>query len=382
MKRLWWIPASILLLTACVPTETNETEVVGTEEVETAIIPSMQLDDQFYRTLLPYKQSTTRGKVVSRLNSRYDIEEAEKGLLRLSQNQFSPEEYYFQEGQKITDEEVSAWLRRFDQEENPTGLNAEDKRAVLSEEEQKGDENRDNPPPEILAHIIEQNYLVKTNEDTIRLGGVSVGLALNSIYYSENDDGVSYEESISQEQLESEGKRMANEIVNRLRQKDGMKDIPITVGLFKQKSQSTITAGTYFTYGVAPGGETAVSKWNPVNEEFVIFPSSNPEEKYREVDTAFKNFKQDVEEYFSNFTSVIGTGFYQGDTIRKLQIEIPIQFYGSSEVIGFTQYLTGLVMKHFPENIQIEVDLNSVNGAEALILRKTNETEPIVHIYE
>ena len=119
MKRFWWIPASILLLTACVPTQTNETEVVGTEEVETAIIPSMQLDDQFYRTLLPYKQSATRGKIVNRLNSRYDIEEAEKGLLRLSQNQFSPDDYYFQEGQKITDEEVSAWLRRYHPEDNP-----------------------------------------------------------------------------------------------------------------------------------------------------------------------------------------------------------------------------------------------------------------------
>ncbi|WP_033543031.1 CamS family sex pheromone protein [Planococcus sp. CAU13] len=369
MKRFWWIPACILLLSACVPSQTNETEVIGTEEVETAIIPSMQLDDQFYRTLLPYKQSATRGKIVNRMNSRYDIEEAEKGLLRLSQNQFSPDDYYFQEGQKITDEEVTAWLGRYHPEDNPTGLNAAE-----------GGEGA-NAPPQILAHIIEQNYLVKTNEDTIRLGGVSVGLALNSIYYSENE-GVSREEAISQEQLDTEGKRMANEIVNRLRQKEGMADIPITVGLFRQKSRNTITAGTYFTYGAAPGGQNAVANWNPISEEYVIFPSSNPEEKYREVDTAFKNFKQDVEEYFSNFTSVIGTGFYQGDDIRKLQVEIPIQFYGSAEVIGFTQYLTGLVMKHFPENIQVEVDINSINGAEALILRKTNETEPVVHIYE
>lgn len=382
MKRFWWIPASFLLLTACVPSETNETEVVGTEEVETAIIPSMQLDDQFYRTLLPYKQSATRGKIVNRLNSRYDIEEAEKGLLRLSQNQFSPEDYYFQEGQKITDEEITAWLGRYNAEENPTGLNPENPNAKASEEGEAAAENGGNPPPEILAHVIEQNYLVKTNEDTIRLGGVSIGLALNSIYYNNDDPGASYEETISQEQLESEGKRMADEIVNRLRQKEGMADIPIAVGLFKQKSPSTITPGTYFTYGIAPGGDNAVANWNPINEEYVVFPMSGPEEKYREVDTAFQNFKQDVEEYFSNFTSVIGTGFYQGDSIRKLQIEIPIQFYGSSEVIGFTQYLTGLVMKHFPENIQVEVNLNSVNGAEALILRKTNETEPIVHIYE
>lgn len=379
MKHIWWIPVSVLLLAGCVPSSSNDTEVIGTEEVETAIIPSMQLNEAYYRTLLPYKQSATRGKIVNRMNSRYDIEEAEQGLLRLSQNQFSPEDYFFQEGQIITDEEITAWLRRYHPEDNPTGLNAEDTRAASEDE---GDDSGESPPPEILAHVIEQNYLVKTNEDTIRLGGISIGLALNSIYYSQNGDGTTSEEAISNEQLESEGRRMADEIVNRIRQKERMADIPITVGLFKQKSRSTITAGTYFTYGVAPGGQNAVGNWNPISEEFVIFPSSNPEEKYREVDTSFKNFKQDVEEYFSNFTSVIGTGFYQGDDIRKLNIEIPIQFYGTAEVIGFTQYLTGLVMKHFPENIQVEVDLHSVNGAEALILRKTNETEPVVHIYE
>lgn len=240
MKRIWWIPISMLLLAGCVPSDTNETEVLNSEEeeVETAIIPSMQLDDQYYRTLLPYKQSATRGKIVNRMNSRYDIEEAEKGLLRLSQNQFSPEDYYFQEGQKITDEEVTAWLKRKGEKEghDPMGLNAEDKTKPLSKEEKEGNASPERPEPAILAHIIEQNYLVKTKEDTIRLGGVSIGLALNSVYYN-SIDGVSYEESISHDKLEKEGKRMADEIVSRLRQKEGMADIPITVGLFEQKSR-------------------------------------------------------------------------------------------------------------------------------------------------
>ncbi|WP_236610105.1 CamS family sex pheromone protein [Planococcus halocryophilus] len=138
MKRIWWIPISLLLLSGCVPSKTDEkTEVINEkEEVETAIIPSMQLDDQFYRTLLPYKASATRGKIVNRLNSRYDIAETENGLLRLSQKQFSPDDYYFQEGQKITDEDVTSWLRR-SSEDNPAGLNLADKRTA----EQKKQEN-------------------------------------------------------------------------------------------------------------------------------------------------------------------------------------------------------------------------------------------------
>lgn len=376
MKRIWWIPISLLLLTGCVPSGTDEeTEVINEkEEVETAIIPSMQLDDQFYRTLLPYKESATRGKIVNRLNSRYDITETENGLLRLSQKQFSPDDYYFQEGQKITDEDVTSWLQRASKD-NPTGLNPADSRSA---EQKKAGER---PPAEILAHVIEQNYLVKTDEETIRLGGISIGLALNSVYYS-SEDGISYEQEIPQAQIEKEGQRMANEIVKRLRGKEGLADVPIVVGLFKQNSANAMVPGTYFSYGAAPGGDEAVANWTAVNEAYVLFPTSGADERYRDIDTAFRNFKQDVEVYFSNFTSVIGTGFYQENQLKELKIEIPIQFYGAAEVIGFTQYVTGLVMEHFPENVLVEVSLTSTNGPEALVLRKAGETEPFVHIYE
>ncbi|MFC4711245.1 CamS family sex pheromone protein [Planococcus dechangensis] len=375
MKRIWWIPIGVLLLTGCVPSGNDEAEVVGTEEeVETAIIPSMQLDEQYYRTLLPYKQSATRGKIVSRLNSRYDIKEAEHGLLRLSQQQFSPDDYYFQEGQMITDEEATSWLQRTSAD-NPNGLNPEDGRSSAQQEE------GERPDPELLAHILEQNYLVKTEEDKIRLGGVSIGLAMNTVYYS-SIDGIPYEESISKEEIEREGKRMADEIVSRLREKEEMANVPILVSLFAQNNRNAMTPGTYFAYGAAPRGESEIANWNAINEAFVVFPTSGTNEQYRDIDTAFRNFKQDVELYFSNFTSVIGKGFYQDNQLHELKIEIPIQFYGSSEVIGFTQYVTGLLMDHFPDNIELEVNVTSTNGAEALILRKAGEAEPIVHIYE
>lgn len=375
MKRIWWIPLGVLLLAGCVPSGNDEAEVINTEEeAETAIIPSMQLDDRYYRTLLPYKQSATRGKIVSRLNSRYDIKEAEHGLLRLSQQQFSPDDYYFQEGQKITDEEATSWLQRSSQD-NPNGLNPADGRSQAEKDE------GERPDPELLAHILEQNYLVRTEEDKIRLGGVSIGLAMNTVYYS-STDGIPYEESISQAEIEKEGKLMADEIVKRLREKEDMADVPILVALFAQNSRNAMTPGTYFSYGAAPRGETAVANWNEVDEDYVVFPTSGTNEQYRDIDTAFRNFKQDVEVYYSNFTSVIGNGFYQNGQLQELEIDIPIQFYGSAEVIGFTQYVTGLILDHFPDNVQIEVNITSTNGAEALILRKAGEAEPVVHIYE
>ena len=103
---------------------------------------------------------------------------------------------------------------------------------------------------------------------------------------------------------------------------------------------------------------------------------------HRDDVTAFLNFKQDVEEYFPNYNGVIGRAFYIGDQLQDLNITIPIQFYGKTEGIGFTQYVTGLVMEHFPKYLSVSVSVTSVDGPEALIVRKANETEPFVHIYQ
>lgn len=379
IKRISWIPAmiSLSLLGGCVPTITNDTEVTQDTEksdVATNIIPSLQLSEQYYRTLLPYEESASRGLIVSNVKSKFDMKEVETGLIRLSQRSFSPDKYFFQEGQKLKTDDLILWLARSNQDE--LGLNPATTKDMTPEQ-------RATEAPIYLAHIVEQNYLVKTDNDKVRLGGISIGLALNSIYYYQKEDfGATYEQSIPQDQIEKNGKKMANEIVKRMRSMEGLEKVPITVGLFKQESRNSIVPGTYFAYGTASEGKGNIAEWSSINEEYVLFPQPIAEEKYRDIGNSFAKFKQDIDEYFSNFTSVVGTGFYQDEQIRKMTIDIPVQFYGEAELIGFTQYMTGLVMQHFPNGLQVEVNVTSINGPEAIVIKKADDKEPYVHIYD
>ncbi|WP_017381721.1 CamS family sex pheromone protein [Paenisporosarcina sp. TG-14] len=380
MKRFSWIPAmiSIALLSGCMPNADKDTEVITeTEKTKeaSAIIPSVQISEQYYRTLLPYEQSASRGLVVSKIFTKYDLKEVENGLLRLSQRTFSPDDYFFQEGQTLDSNRLNQWLARSSQTES--GLNPpRPKEGNMTAELAK-------TAPVYLAHIVEQNYLVKTKDNKIQLAGISIGLAMNSNYYYQKEDfGATYEESIPQAKIKENGRKMANEIVKRMRAMEGLENIPITVGIFKQESRNSIVPGSYFEYGVAAKGKAALDGWTSLNEEYVLFPQPITEEKYRDVGQSFNNFKQDIEKYFSNYTSVVGTGFYQDDSIKKMTIEIPIQFYGAAELVGFTQYMTGLVMDHFPASMHVEVNVTSINGAEALVIKKADETEPYVHIYD
>lgn len=379
MNRLRWIPTMVVtaMLAGCsLPSLTNDSTVVQSnskDKQETTIIPSMQIDNQYYRTLLPYKESASRGLIVSNINTKYDIKEAESGLQRLSQQAFDPDKYYFQEGQYLDAKTVTSWLSR--SSDNPAGLNPKTTKSMSATE-------RATKAPIYLAHIVEQNYLEKDGKSNVKLAGVSIGLALNSVYYYQKQAyGATYEQDIPQPILDAEGKKIATQVVKRLRQVKGLSQVPITIGLFKQQSRSAIVPGTYFAYTNVDQGSSQISDWKDINEQYVLFPTSDTTNKYRDINQNFNYFKQDIDKYFSNYTNIVGTGFYQNNKIQKLEIQIPIKFYGSSEIIGFTQYMSGEVMDQFPKGLQVEVNVTSVNGPEALVVKEANADQPYIHIY-
>lgn len=391
MKQYRWIPAMIaaLMLSACTPSITPETELTqeseSAQEVETTIIPNMQLSDKFYKTLIPYKESASRGLVVSNIFTKYDMKEVETGLMRISQNHFDTEKYFFQEGQYLSEDMLKYWLARPNQTKDKgpeyQGLNPS------SVDEATGAEMdptvRATEAPVYLAHIVEQNYLTKTDDNKVKLAGVSIGLALNSVYYYQKEQyGEFFEQKIPEAELIEEGKKIAQEVVNRLRARSELAEVPIVVALFKQEERNAIIPGSYMAYNFAEENKTALGEWEMINEKYITFPMNSPDDIYRDLNRDFMNFKQDVDKYFANFTSVFATGFYQNNKIQKLDIEIPIQFYGTAEITGFTQYLTGLMLNHLPLDLHITVSITSVNGPEVLIIKEPNENEPFVHIYE
>lgn len=74
---------------------------------------------------------------------------------------------------------------------------------------------------------------------------------------------------------------------------------------------------------------------------------------------------------------------YKDDQMQEMKINIPMQFYGKSEVIAFTQFLTGEVMDYYGKSeLNVEINITSSDGQEALILKKPGAKEPTVHIYD
>ena len=377
----------VLSLTGCAPNFQKQEEVVQEQKKseEKAIIPKYKISDDYYRTILPFKASEARGLVVNNINSRYDLVEFETGLMRVAQNTFDPEKYLFQEGQYVKKKTIALWLnRQFTPEQlKEQELEESDNIGLNPLDPGKGDiaeRNKENPI--YLAHILEHDYLIKGKDEKVSLGGIVIGLALNSVhYYQKVQYGATFETKIPHDELEREGKKIADEVLMRLRKINGLKEVPITIALFEQQAKTSVVPGNFFAFAYAGKGSSELGDWKGIDEEYLLFPSSEATEQHRDDATSFSNFKQDIEEYFPNFNGVIGRAFYAGDHLQKLSIDIPIQFYGKTEGIGFTQFVTGKVMEHFPDYISVEVNISSVSGTEALIVKEVDQKEPFVHIY-
>ncbi|WP_223702104.1 CamS family sex pheromone protein [Sutcliffiella deserti] len=382
-----------LFATGCIPGFEKEEEVIqdpGEQEtMEKAIVPRFKISDDYYQTILPFKAGQTRGQVVARLNSRVDVEELETGLMRLAQDPFPSDNYLYQEGQYIDRDTVRSWLGR---ELTPAQL------------ERELEENEDfqnvglNPPlvqggsteetnensPIYLAHILEQNYLVRNDDGTVELGGISIGIALNSVHYynlDAEDGGYPREYEIDDAELDTAGREIAEKVVQRVREMTGLSDIPITVGLFKQSAATSIIPGNFIATATVPAGQNSINNWDDLKEEYHLFPSTAATEAYRDDAVRFDNFKLDIDDYFPNHTGIIGKGFYIDEDLQQLNIEVNMDFYGKAELIGFTQYVTGLVVEHFPNYINLQLSISSISGEEALIVRDAGAEEPFVHIY-
>lgn len=372
----------LLLLSACSPQfKEDEDQVIdhSLEEgaPETAIIPHHSLEEDNYRVVIDSNLSKARGVITNQIGNRLDIDELEEGLQRHSKSAFDPSTHYFQEGQYIEKDVLYDWLERKDStEEDSQGLNPEIGEGSKEEQEKEN--------PKYLSHILEQNYLTKKGEEAVELAGVSLGIAMKSVYRFQTEIGGPYHyEEISQEEMMKEAESIVAEVIQRVRQIEGLENVPLLIAVYREAPQNSLVPGNFVAKTLVPGDKASVDEWQTIDEEYVLFPSGYAEKTYPDISANIVDFESDISNYFPNYVSVIGKGFYQNGELQKLTLEIPVAFYGKAELVGFTQYAYGLILSGFQNHYDMEVKITSGSGTkqEALIFREAGEDEGFVHIY-
>lgn len=315
-----------------------------------------------------YQTSPISGLTATDNDNSVDTRQLEKGLVDISKEQFSPSSYTFQEGQYLDASTVTDWLAR-KSKSNPTGLNP----ASGSKKDYQ---------PYYLEEVLEQDYLTGSGSK-YSLGGMSLGLAMNSVdYYQKVKDGAQYEKDISRSEQKAQGKAMAQIILKRLRKRKALKNIPITIALFSKTSKDSLVGGSYFAYGTASANSSKITKWKSISEKTQVLPTVGSAKAVNSNDaSSFNSFKTSIQNYFPTISGASATLRYRDGKLIQENISITTQFYGYEQVASFTQLVLSQAKKYLPNDVPLEIKIGSVNDVQALIAKETADSNYQVHIY-
>ncbi|MGA4515217.1 CamS family sex pheromone protein [Staphylococcus caledonicus] len=399
MKRtLLLVIMSLVLLAACGNGNNKNDQSVNKQEDTSSnsnnvktIATDKKVQGDNYRTILPFKESKARGVLQDNMANSYNGDDFESGLLNLSKDVFPTDDFLYQDGQYLDIDTLNNYL-------NPKYSKKEiDKMSDSEKKSKKASENlglnpshngEDDPEkiadesPAYLSNILEQDFYDNSDTKGSNIKGMTIGLAMNSVYYYQKEkDGETYSKKLDDDEIEKQGKAMASEILTRLRANDDLKDIPIHFAIYKQSDQNSITPGEFIANTTVDEDQTKINKWNKINEVSALLPSETAEKYNETLNNNFKQFNNNLQSYFTNFTQAVGKVKFEDKKPRQLTIDLPIDYYGQAETIGITQYVTEQAEKYFDDIDSYEIRIKDGNTSRALISKTKDDKEPQVHIY-
>jgi len=334
-------------------------------------------DSEFYQGVIKngrYTTSKSRGVVVAQNDNVMNLKSFETGLLDVSKKQFSPSKYVYQEGQYLSTSTVQNWLGR-KSKDNAEGLNPVN----------NGKKDADTRNPIYLQQLEEQDYMIQSGSK-LSLGGVTVGLGMNSVdYYTKVQYGATYETNISDTVLTAQGKKMANTVLQRLRQKSALKSVPIVLALYKQSSNDSLVGGNMIAYAVSKNGSTTITDWKPLNWKNYVFPATSESKNSganSNDESDFSSFKSHVQNFFPNLSGVTANAHYKDKSLSKLSVNITTKFYSETEIISFTQYLATAAKRYLPSGVPVEITVKSANGdVQSFLARTAKGSSYYTHVF-
>lgn len=390
--------SAILVLTACGNNDEKSKEQSNEKEQQKGsgsvkeIATDKNVQGDNYRTILPFKESQARGLLQDNMANSYNGEDFENGLLDLSKSVFPTDDYLYQDGQYLDKDMINAFLNPKYTKDEVNKMDESDRKEKKANENlglnpsHKGETDPEKiaeQSPAYLSNILEQDFYASGDTKGKKIKGMTIGLAMNSTYYYQKEkDGETYSKDLDDKEIEKQGKQMAEELLSRIRENKDLKEIPIHFAIYKQSGENSIVPGEFIAGTTVEDGKTRINDWKDINQKTALLPSEEAGELDENLNSDFKQFNDNLQTYFNNFTQAVGTVKFDNKKAKQLSVDLPIDYYGKAETIGITQYVTEQADKYFDGIDEYEIHIKDGNNPKALISKTKDDKEPQVHIYK
>lgn len=334
------------LISGCIPKTETEKQEVNPIEKTSIIAPNVEMSEQYYRGVLPYKPSLLQG-ILGQIPNRLDSKSFELGLLELAKTMYDPGKLVFQEGQILKPEDV-----QFD---------------------------------DFLVTITEHDYL--SEEGNIE--GIVIGLLVSPNYYVKDENGTYYKNEYGEkvvkeytdEELEAKAKRLIEGLTSTIRRNASHPSIVFSV--MKAQTKNMMIPGNFFLVGKVNQDENNVEDWNKVDEAYLFLPDSTAigfNDQFGDVSRGFNHFKGKMDEYLPGYAGITGLAKFVNGDLLELTIKVYTEFDSTVELIQFIQFGVTMTEEYFSEDHQINFYVYSMEQPKGIYVKKANG-ESFMHIF-
>ncbi|MDO4670696.1 MAG: CamS family sex pheromone protein [Aerococcus sp.] len=314
-------------------------------QTEKGYYPAVIKDDQ-------YPLNEARGLSVG-TSSQANREQMERSTYQMLSETFPTTDYRLREGQVITKDQLSSWL----------GAKNNDNKDGLNPEKSASDKENDFEP-HYLNTILEYDLLGNKQDTKDKLQAISLTLVLNQEDQASADSKVV---AIDKDTAIKQGKTIAQEVLNRLRQKEEYKQIPIQFYLFYNAPADDLSGGSVVASTQVSPDSRAFGDWTTYNTEQVtlgVDKAPNQEDT-----TNFERYREEVATVFPELSGLSGVATYEDGKLEQLTITVHTPFDGYSETAALTQQAITKANSTFSKNINIKIKVQGPSGNTALAER-------------
>lgn len=335
-----------IVATGCSLLPADKERVV--EPAEPSLSPVIKVSEDYYGSILPYEPNQTRG-MLSENKFRIDFSHLELGMMEFARDTFPTSSFLFQEGQQIPKEQVRTWID-------------EEKAGAATGQRKTG----------LLVHVLEHNYL---NKETQQLAGMALGLSLSPVY----QDATGQEKRYTVQELQERGQQLAAKMVQSVRAQN--LQVPLLIMLYQvPEASSSLIPGNFIMSGTVNAEESGISKWQAIEEEFFLFPSTELANKYAQQSLQYDKFIRQSQTFFRDFIGMTGVGRFMGGNLTELTITATAEYDSRTEVLQFTQFAANNIDQLFDKNVHVNLYVQAMNKPLAVYIRPV-KGEPYMHIY-
>ena len=320
------------------------------------------LNSDDYAAVLPYEDSNTRVKHVSLISDMDCRVQIEEGLMDLSKSYFSPSDVQYKTHAFLDYDELDATdgsrgLLGTLRDDNPIGLNP-------SSDEEFDTGNGIATGPVILVDIYELDWY---SGDTLK--GISLSLVVNGTLNL--DDGS--EVDIDASQLESYFDVTSNKLVSYMRERfnEVTTHIPIYVAVYQLDDDSDVYGG-YVREAYFDGTQ---GKFNSVDEEWLLMPSTAFTTKDANLASEFSEFQDLIKNVLTDYTYVTGKVKYEGDSASRVEITIETHAKSAGEVLAVGQMAKDSMSSFSSTSCRYTINIINNSKTYVIIQRKENSTD-------